>query len=206
MKILVCLSCVPDTTSRIAFVENDSKLDSQGVQYIIGPYEDFALARAVELKEKSGCTITVLNVGLAETEPILRKALAIGADDGIRVHAYPADSLFVASQIAAYAKGFDLIMMGRESIDFNSGAVHTLTAEMLGIPCVSPVMKLDIEGNVVNMLKEVDGERRMWKPLCPWWPVVRNPLRLGRFPICEALWRLKQNPLKWSSRQKWRRV
>src|ERR1700733_5342324 len=109
MKILVCISHVPDTTSKINFVENNTKFDTTGVQYIIGPYDDYALARAIEIKEGTGGTVTVLNVGLAETEPTIRKALAIGADDAIRVNAIPTDSLFVASQIAEHAKGFDLV-------------------------------------------------------------------------------------------------
>src|SRR5262252_2655638 len=115
MKILVCISHVPDTTSKIAFVENNTRFDTTGVQYIIGPYDDYALARAIELKESSGATVTVLNVGLPDTEPTIRKALAIGADNAIRVNADPTDSLFVATQIAEHAKGYDLILMGRES-------------------------------------------------------------------------------------------
>src|SRR6185436_7145541 len=121
MKILVCITHVPDTTSKINFTDNNTKFDPSGVQFIIGPYDDYALARAIELKDSSGATVTVLNVGLAETEPTLRKALAIGADDAVRINAEPADSLFVATQIADHAKaiGYDLILMGRESIDYN---------------------------------------------------------------------------------------
>ena len=155
MKILVCITHVPDTTSKINFKDNNTKFDSTGVQFIIGPYHDYALARAVELKEATGSSLTVLNVGLAETEPTIRKALAIGADDAIRVNAEPVDSFFVASQIADQAKagGYDLILMGRESIDYNSGVVHGLVGELLGIPSVSPVMKLDIEGTKVKVAR-----------------------------------------------------
>src|SRR5688500_16352868 len=118
MNILVCISHVPDTTSKINFKDNNTKFDTNGVQFIIGPYDDYALARAIEIKEaNAGTTVTVINVGLAETEPTIRKALAIGADDAIRVNAEPVDSFFVAAQIAAHAKtvGYDLILMGRES-------------------------------------------------------------------------------------------
>jgi electron transfer flavoprotein beta subunit len=149
MKILVCITHVPDTTSKINFTDNNTKFDTTGVQFIIGPYDDYSLARAIEIKEaNAGTTVTVLNVGLADTEPTIRKALAIGADDAIRVNAEPADSYFVASQIAAHAKevGYDLILMGRESIDYNSGVVHGIVGELLGLPSISPVMKLDIEG------------------------------------------------------------
>src|ERR1051325_2673574 len=122
MKILVCISCVPDTTSRINFIDNNTKFDTNGVQFIIGPYDDYALARAIEIKEaNAGTTVTVLNVGPADTEPTIRKALAIGADDAIRINAEPTDSFFVATQIAEEAKAgnYTLILMGRESIDFN---------------------------------------------------------------------------------------
>ncbi|MEQ8713879.1 MAG: electron transfer flavoprotein beta subunit/FixA family protein, partial [Cyclobacteriaceae bacterium] len=145
MKILVCITHVPDTTSRIAFTDNNTQFDKTGVQYIIGPYDDYALARAVELKEQLGGSITVINVGEAESDPTIRKALAIGADDAIRVNAFPSDSYFVARQIAHYAKEgeYDLILMGRESIDFNGGVVHSMVGEMLGVPSLSPVMVLD---------------------------------------------------------------
>ena len=157
MKILVCITHVPDTTSKINFKDNNTKFESTGVQFIIGPYDDYALARAIELKEATGSTVTVLNVGLADTEPTIRKALAIGADDAIRVNAEPADSFFVAAQIAEQAKagGYDLILMGRESIDYNSGVVHAIVGEMLGIPSVSPVMKLDIDGNKAKLTLEI---------------------------------------------------
>ncbi len=126
MKILVCITHVPDTTAKISFKDDNTKFNSDGVQFIIGPYDDYALARAVELKEATDGTVTVLNVGTSETEPTIRKALAIGADDAIRIDAEPTDSFFVAEQIANHAKdaGYDLIMMGRESIDFTGGMVH----------------------------------------------------------------------------------
>jgi len=126
MKILVCISHVPDTTSRINFTDNNTKFDTTGVQFIIGPYDDYALARAIELKEGSGATVHVINVGLVDTEPTLRKALAIGADEAIRVNAEPTDSFFVASQIAAQSKAgnYDLILMreiegGKEYLEVN---------------------------------------------------------------------------------------
>ncbi|MEI6882444.1 MAG: electron transfer flavoprotein beta subunit/FixA family protein, partial [Bacteroidota bacterium] len=134
MKILVCLSNVPDTTSKITFTENNTKFNTAGVQFIINPYDELALTRALEITEKQGGTVTTITVGLAETEPSIRKGLAIGAADAIRVNAEATDAYFVAEQIAAYAKseGFDLILTGREGIDYNSGQVAGLLGEMLG--------------------------------------------------------------------------
>ncbi|HMJ68137.1 MAG TPA: electron transfer flavoprotein subunit beta/FixA family protein [Cyclobacteriaceae bacterium] len=197
MKILVCISCVPDTTSRINFIENDTKFDTNGVQYIIGPYDDYALARAVELKEaNAGSTVTVLNVGLAETEPIIRKALAIGADDAIRVNADPTDSFFVASQIAEHAKGFDLILMGRESIDFNSGVVHAMVGEILGLPSFSPVMKLDIEGTTVKMAREIEGGKEYLEAKLPLIAGCQEPIADWKIPNMRGIMSARTKPLK----------
>lgn len=196
MKILVCISHVPDTTSKIAFVDNSSKFDSTGVQFIIGPYDDYALARAIELKESSGATVTVLNVGPADTEPTIRKALAIGADDAIRVNAEPTDSLFVATQIAEHAKGYDLILMGRESIDFNSGIVHAMVGEMLGIPSVSPVMKLDIDGTKVKMSKEIEGGKEQVEASLPLVAGCQEPIAEWKIPNMRGIMSARTKPLK----------
>jgi electron transfer flavoprotein beta subunit len=199
MKILVCISCVPDTTSRINFIDNNTKFDTNGVQFIIGPYDDMALARAVELKEaNAGTTVTVLNVGQADTEPIIRKALAIGADDAIRVNADPGDSFFVASQIAEQAKGgaYDLILMGRESIDFNSGVVHAMVGEMLGIPSFSPVMKLDIEGTSVKMAKEIEGGKEILEAKLPLVAGCQEPIAEWKIPNMRGIMSARTKPLK----------
>jgi len=197
MKILVCISCVPDTTSRINFTDNSTKFDTNGVQFIIGPYDDYALARAVELKEaNAGTTVTVLNVGLADTEPIIRKALAIGADDAIRVNAEPTDSFFVASQIAEHAKGYDLVLMGRESIDFNSGVVHAMVGEMLGLPSFSPVMKLDIEGTTVKMAKEIEGGKEYLESKLPLVAGCQEPIAEWKIPNMRGIMSARTKPLK----------
>ncbi|HEV8512273.1 MAG TPA: electron transfer flavoprotein subunit beta/FixA family protein [Cyclobacteriaceae bacterium] len=195
MKILVCISHVPDTTSKIAFVDNNTKFDTTGVQYIIGPYDDYALARAIELKETSGATVTVLNVGPADTEPTIRKALAIGADDAIRVNADPTDSLFVATQIAEHAKGYDLILMGRESIDFNSGVVHAMVGEMLGIPSISPVMKLDIDGTKVKMSKEIEGGKEQVEASLPLVAGCQEPIAEWKIPNMRGIMSARTKPL-----------
>ncbi len=197
MKILVCISHVPDTTSRIAFTDNNKKFDTTGVQFIVGPYDDYALARAVELKEADGAEVTVLNVGMAETEPTIRKALAIGADAAIRVNANPVDSLFVAAQIAHYARegGFDLILMGRESIDFNSGVVHGLVGEMLALPAVSPVMQLEIVGNKVKMIREIEGGKEYLEASMPLVAGCQEPIAEWKIPNMRGIMTARTKPL-----------
>ncbi len=195
MKILVCISHVPDTTSKINFVDNNTKFDTTGVQFIIGPYDDYALARAIELKESLQATVTVLNVGLAETEPTIRKALAIGADDAIRVNADPTDSFFVAKQIAANAAGYDIILMGRESIDFNSGVVHGMVGELLGMPSVSPVMKLEIEGTVAKMAREIEGGKEYLELELPFVAGCQEPIAEWKIPNMRGIMSARTKPL-----------
>ena len=133
MKILVCISHVPDTTSKINFTENDTKFDTNGVQFVINPYDEFSLTRAMWFKEKQGASVTVVNVGNVSTEPTLRKALAIGADDAVRVNMEAIDGLSVAKQLAEVVKngGYDLVLAGRESIDYNGGMVPGMLASLL---------------------------------------------------------------------------
>ncbi|UII25213.1 electron transfer flavoprotein subunit beta/FixA family protein [Fulvivirga maritima] len=197
MKILVCITHVPDTTSRISFTNGDTEFDKSGVQYIIGPYDDYALARAVELKEQSGGSITVLNVGTAETEPTIRKALAIGADEAIRINAEPTDSLFVASEIANVAKdaGYDLILMGRESIDFNGGMVHGMVGELLGLPSVSPVMTLDIEGDTAKMTREIEGGKETIEVKLPFVAGCQEPIAEWKIPNMRGIMSARTKPL-----------
>lgn len=197
MKILVCISNVPDTTSKINFVDNNTKFDTTGVQFIIGPYDDYALARAIELKEATpGTTVTVINIGLADTEPTIRKALAIGADDAIRVNAEPTDSFFVAAQIAEHAKGFDLVLMGRESIDYNGGVVHAMVGEILGIPSISPVMKLDIDGTKVKMAREIEGGKEMVEANLPLVAGCQEPIAEWKIPNMRGIMSARTKPLK----------
>jgi electron transfer flavoprotein beta subunit len=198
MKILVCISSVPDTTSKISFTDGDTKINKAGVTYIIGPYDDYALARAVELKEQSGATITVLNVGGADAEPQIRKALAIGADDAIRVDVEPTDSYFVAEQIAAVAKegNYDLILMGRETSDYNSGVVHGIVGEMLGLPSFSPVMQLDINGNDVNITREIEGGKEKLTASLPLVLGCQEPIAEWKIPNMRGIMTARTKPLK----------
>ncbi|QOG89459.1 electron transfer flavoprotein subunit beta/FixA family protein [Flavobacterium columnare] len=163
MKILVCISHVPDTTSKINFTNGDSEFDTNGVQYVINPNDEFGLTRAVMFQEQQGATVTVVTVGGADTEPTLRKALAIGANDAIRVNSNPTDGLFVAKELAEVIKngGFDLIIAGKESLDYNGGMVPGMTAGLLGYNFVNSCIDLKVEGNTVTAAREIDGGKEV---------------------------------------------
>lgn len=197
MKILVCITHVPDTTSKISFTDNNTRFNKTGVQFIIGPYDDYALARAVELKEQHGGTITALNVGEAETEPTIRKALAIGADDAVRINAFPVDAFFVAKQIAKVAQdeGYDLILMGRESIDFNGGQVHSMVGELMGIPSVSPVMQLDVNGNTASIQREIEGGKEAMELDLPFIAGCQEPIAEWKIPNMRGIMSARSKPL-----------
>lgn len=159
MKILVCISHVPDTTSKINFTDSDTKFDTNGVQFVINPYDEFVLTRAMWFKEKQGASVTVVNVGNATTEPTLRKALAIGADDAIRINTEAIDGFSVAKEIAEVVKngGYDLVLAGKESSDYNGGAVPCMIADMLNIPFVNACNGLIVSGNNLELSREIDG-------------------------------------------------
>ena len=160
MKILVCISKSPDTTSKIAFTDGNTKFDENGVQYIINPYDEwYALVRGLELKEANGGSVTVVTVGTAADDAIIRKALAIGADDAVRIDTEPTDSYFVAMQIANYAKenGYDLVMTGKETINYNGSQVGGMIAEGLDLPFVSLAEKLDVNGSTATLETEIAG-------------------------------------------------
>ncbi len=197
MKILVCISHVPDTTSKITFTDNNTKFNKDGVQYIIGPYDEYGLSRAVELKEQSGGSITGLNVGEADAEPTIRKALAIGADDAIRVNAHPKSAWFVAKQIEKVAKegNYGLILMGRESIDYNGGQVHGMVGELLGIPSYSPVMTLDIDGTTAKMSMEIEGGKEFFNAQLPLVLGVQEPIAEWKIPNMRGIMQARTKPL-----------
>lgn len=169
MKILVCISHVPDTTSKINFTNSDSEFDTNGVQFIINPNDEFGLTRAVWFQEQQNAHITVVNVGGIETEPTLRKALAIGADDAIRVNANPTDGLFVARQLAEVAKqgNYDLIICGKESLDYNGGMVPGMLAAFLGYNFVNSCIGITIEGNHGTLVREIDGGKETVRAAMP---------------------------------------
>ena len=159
MNIIVCISSVPDTTSKINFINNNNNFDATGVQFIINPYDEFGLTKAMMLKEETGGKVTIITVGDASVEPVMRKALAIGADTAIRINTNPKDSYSTASEIANYLNQnpMDLIISGEESIDYNGGAVGGMLAEILDLPFINACIGLDISGNIANISREIDG-------------------------------------------------
>ncbi|MCK5210498.1 MAG: electron transfer flavoprotein subunit beta/FixA family protein [Cyclobacteriaceae bacterium] len=198
MKILVCITHVPDTTAKITFTNDNTKFNEAGIQFIIGPYDDYALAKAVELKDTHGGSITVLNVGEASTEPTIRKALAIGADDAIRINANPMDSMYVAQQIAEIAKQekYDLILMGRESIDYNNGIVHGIVGALLDMPSISPVMLLDIEGTTAKLAREIEGGKEFLEVELPFVAGCQEPIAEWKIPNMRGIMTARTKPLK----------
>lgn len=197
MKILVCISHVPDTTTRIIFTSDKKSFNTQSVQWIINPYDELALTRALELKESLGGTVTVINVGLVGTEPTIRKALAIGADNAIRVNAEPLDAFFVAFQIAEMAKkdSYDIILTGKESIDYNGGQVPAMIAEFLGIPSVSVAAKLDVSGNIATLEREIDGGKEVVEVKLPFVAAAQKGMAEPRIPNMRGIMSARTKPL-----------
>ena len=198
MKILVCISCVPDTTSKVSF-NNENTFNKDNIQFIIGPYEDYALARAVELKEKnSEIDISLLNVGLSENDPLLRKGLAIGADRAYRINSEPIDSNFVAHNISHFIEknNFDLILMGKESIDYNSGLVHYLSGALLDIETFNPVTFLDLEDdNSVIIKRETESGIEKIKASLPLILGCQEPIAEWKIPNMRGIMNARSKEL-----------
>ena len=169
MKILVCISHVPDTTSKINFINGDSEFDTNGVQFVINPNDEYGLTRAIWFQEQQGATVTVVNVGGPETEPTLRKALAIGANEAIRVNANPTDGFFVAKQLAEVIKagGYDLIIAGKESLDYNGGMVPGMLAGILGYNFLNSCVEVTVDGTSVKAAREIDGGKEIVSTALP---------------------------------------
>lgn len=199
MKILVCISKAPDTTSRIAFTEGDTKFDENGVQFIVNPYDEwYALVRGLELKEAAGGSVTTVTVGGADNDPVIRKALAIGADNAVRIEADPADAFDVANQIATYAKeqGFDLILTGKETINYNSGVTGALIAEMLDMPYVALATKLDMNGNTATITREVSGGSEVVEVNTPLVLSAAKGMAEQRIPNMRGIMAARTKPLE----------
>jgi len=198
MKFLVCISKVPDTTAKIDFTDGNTKFNEAGVQFIVNPYDEwYALVRALELKEASGGSVTIITVGGQSDEPVMRKALAIGADEAVRINAESGDSHFIASQIAAYAKdqNFDVIFCGKETITFNSSQVPGTVAELLDMPLVSLASKLEINGNTATLEREAAGGTEVVEVNTPFVLSAAKGMAEQRIPNMKGIMAARTKPL-----------
>jgi len=202
MKILVCISNVPDTTTKIKFAEGNASIDITGIQWVINPWDELSLTRALELKDDAASgikSVTVVHVGPATSEPTIRKALAIGADDAIRVNAESSDAWFVAAQIAEVAKKeqFDIIMCGIESSDFNGSVVGGMIAEFLGIPSVSAVSGIKIENAQPVLVREIDGGKEVVTVPTPFVAIVQKGIaKEPRIAAMRGIMMARSKPVK----------
>ena len=200
MKILVCISKTPDTTAKIAFTDNNTKFADAGVQWIINPYDEwYALVRAIELKEGDPATVLhLVNVGDASSDPIIRKALALGGEEAIRINTANTDSFYIASQIANIAKegGYDLILTGKETIDYNSSSIGGMVAEILDLPYISHAIKLDMEGGNATVIREIEGGEETDKVALPVVISCQKGMAEQRIPNMKGIMGARTKPLK----------
>ena len=200
MKILVCISRTPDTTAKIAFTDNNTKFAEAGVQWIINPYDEwYALVRAIELKEKDPSTILhLLHVGSAESDPIIRKALALGGDEAIRINSTNDDGYNTAAEIAAVAKdgAYDLIFTGKETIDYNSSGIGGMLAEMLDLPFISHAIKFDLEGSTATVVREIEGGEETDEVTLPAVVSCQKGMAEQRIPNMKGIMGARSKPLK----------
>ena len=200
MKILVCISKTPDTTAKIAFADNNTKFAADGVQWIINPYDEwYALVRAIELKEADATTtIHLVTVGGADCDPIIRKALALGGDEAIRINADSHDSFYIASQIAEIAKqgNYDLVFTGKETIDYNGSSIGGMVAELLDLPYVSLATKFDLEGSNAVIVREIEGGEETDKVALPLVVSCQKGMAEQRIPNMKGIMGARSKPLK----------
>lgn len=199
MKLLVCISKTPETTTKITLNEEGTAMKTDGVQYIMNPYDEwYALVRALELQEANGGTVTVINVGPAANDTIIRKALAIGADDAVRIDAEPQSALFIAKQIAEFAKGeqYDIVFSGKEAIDYNGSEVGAMVAEFLDIPFISYANKLEIDGTKATVSREIEGGVEVAEVQTPFALSAAKGLAEQRIPNMRGIMMAKRKPLK----------
>ena len=199
MKILVCISKAPDTTTKIEFAEGNTQFNETNVQYIVNPYDEwYALVRALELKEAGGGTVTIITVGTAADEPVMRKALAIGADEAVRIDADPKDGYFVAKQIAEYAKdkGFDMVLTGKETINYNGSQVGGMIAELMDMPYLSLASKLDVSGNTATAELDVKGGEQVVEVDTPFVVSCAKGMAEQRIPNMRGIMAARTKPLQ----------
>ena len=200
MKILICISKTPDTTSRIAFKDGNTKFEENGVQWIINPYDEwYALVRAIELKEKDPSTVLhLVTVGAADCEPVIRKALALGGDEAYRVNTQSDDSFYIATQIFEVAKqgNYDLIFTGKETIDYNGSSIGGMVAEMLSMPYISLATKFDLNGSTAVVAREIEGGEEVCEVALPVVVSCQKGVAEQRIPNMRGIMSARTKPLK----------
>ena len=200
MKILVCISKTPDTTAKIAFTDTNTKFDASGVQWIINPYDEwYALVRAIELKAADPSTVIhLVTVAGADADPIIRKALALGGDEAIRVNANSHDSFYIASQIADVAKqgGYDLVLTGKETIDYNGSSIGGMVAELLDQPFISLAAKLELAGTKATLTREIEGGEEICEAELPLVVSAQKGMAEARIPNMRGIMAARTKPLK----------
>lgn len=200
MKILVCVSKTPDTTAKIAFTDGNTKFDEAGVQWIINPYDEwYALVRAIELKEANpAATIHLVTVGNADAEPIIRKALALGGDEAIRINTDNSDAYYIAAQIAEVAKqgGYDLVFTGKETIDYNGSSIGGMIAEMMDAPYISLATKFDLNGTTATVVREIEGGEETAEVALPVVVSCQKGVAEQRIPNMRGIMAARTKPLK----------
>tara|TARA_B100000963_G_C22509190_1_gene617500 strand:+ start:335 stop:1075 length:741 start_codon:yes stop_codon:yes gene_type:complete len=198
MKVLVCISKAPDTTAKIAFTDGDSKFDENGVQYIVNPYDEwYALVRALEIVEANGGSVTIITVGTAADDPTIRKALAIGANDAVRIDAEALDAGNVAKQISEYAKDkeYDIIFTGKETINYNGAQVGGMIAEHLNLPFISLATKLELDGKIATLERDVQGGLEIVEVNTPFVVAAAKGMAEQRIPNMRGIMAARTKPL-----------
>lgn len=198
MKFLVCISQTPDTTAKVSFNADGTEFNAAGVTFIMNPYDEwYALVRACELRETLGGTVTVINVGPVGNETTIRKALAIGADDAVRVDAQPVSAEFTAKQVAEYARkeNFDIVFFGKESIDFNGSEVGAMVAEYLDLPYISYATKLDLNGSTATLEREIEGGAELLEVTTPFVLSAAKGMAEQRIPNMRGIMMARSKPL-----------
>lgn len=199
MKLLVCVSQTPDTTTKIKFTNGDTEFDTNGVQFIMNPYDEwYALVRALELKEQVGGTVTLFHVGPKANETVIRKGLAIGADNAVRVDAAASSAMFTAQQIAAYAKaeGFDMVFLGKETIDYNGSEVGAMVAELLDMPFISYGTKMEVAGTTATVDREIEGGKEVVELDTPFVLSCAKGMAEQRIPNMRGIMMAKRKPIQ----------
>ena len=200
MKILVCISKTPDTTAKIAFTDNNTKFAADGVQWIINPYDEwYALVRAIEIKEADpSAVLHLINVGEADNDPIIRKALALGGDEAIRINSVNTDTYYIATQIAEIAKsgGYDIIFTGKETIDYNGSSLGGMIAELLNVPFISNVTKFDLQDASAIVTREIEGGEEKDTVALPAIFSAQQGMAEQRIPNMKGIMGARTKPLK----------